>query len=117
MWKNSLKQMHIVLQGSNTAHKLVFFAVPMRGTDADTRAKFGLFMMMCTVTNTVQTHGLSCAAASYSYQGCLENTVVLYSFGNIFTRKHNLKSFISFPGNSFLFSVSKSKLNMCKVFI
>ena len=71
MWKNGLKQMRVVLQGSNTAHKLVSFPVPMRGIDADRRAKFGPFIMMCVVTNAMQTHGLSCASASYSYQGSL----------------------------------------------
>lgn len=59
MWKNGLKQMRAVLQGSNTAHKLVSFPVPMRGIDADKRAKFGPFIMMCIVTNAMQTHGLS----------------------------------------------------------
>lgn len=46
-----------------------FFPIPRRGIGADKRAKFGLFIMMCVVTSTMQTHGLSCAAARYSYQG------------------------------------------------
>jgi len=71
MWKNGFKQMRVVLQGSNTAHKFVSFPVPMRGIDADKRAKFGPFIMMCTVTSVAQTHRLSCASASCSSQGSL----------------------------------------------
>lgn len=71
LWKNGLKQIHVVLQGSNTVHKLVYFTVPMRGIDADKRAKFGPFIMMCIVTTAMQTHGLSCASARYSYQHSL----------------------------------------------
>lgn len=71
MWKNGLKQMRVVLQGSNTAHKLVSLHVPVRGIDVDKRAKFGPFIMMCAVTNAMQTHGLSCASANCSYQGSL----------------------------------------------
>lgn len=63
--------MHVVLQGSNTAHKLLSFTAPTRGIDADKRAKFGLFITMCVVTNAVQTRGLSHASARYSYKGSL----------------------------------------------
>lgn len=92
----------------------------MRGVDADKRAKFGPFIMMCVATKALQTHGLSCAAASSSCRASssfLESTAALYNFGNIFTREQKLKYSISFPGNLFLFSVSKSKLNTGKLLI
>lgn len=79
--------MHAILRGSNIAHRLLSFTAPMRGIDADKRAKFGLFVTMCIVTNAVQTRGLSRASARYSYQGSLwsgfpESIVVVYNFGN-----------------------------------
>lgn len=55
--------MHAVLRGSNIAHRLLSFTAPTRGIDADKRAKFGLFVTMCIVTNAVQTRGLSRASA------------------------------------------------------